>query len=417
MIYPDSGHISVDGKIINKLKFFELEKMRSKISMVFQFGALFDSMSVFENIEMPLEKMSLMNKEERADRIYDVLKEVGMEGTHNKFPDELSGGMKKRVGIARAIAVKPKYILYDEPTTGLDPIMANSINKLISKLHTLESVTSIIVTHEMDTVFNVANRVIMINDGEIRFNGSPDELLSSNDEMVKQFIRVNTHKKVKDMIDDLKNIKLNKTFWNGLFITLMVFLVWWGYNFIRGPKIEEGYSFQVKFDDILSLTKGNDVIYSGLTIGEVKEVGKIGGASSSEITPIVTLSIKKEYEDILYKDAVFTIKSPLFVGDYWVEVSRGIPRSQDKIVKGEVLEGVAELNPSKLPAEIQKGLKPILINFESFSTGLVSLFNPATIEDLKQSITNIRESTLKAKTLTDKFDIEGEGIKLDMASF
>ena len=197
MIYPDSGHISVDGKIINKLKFFELEKMRSKISMVFQFGALFDSMSVFENIEMPLEKMSLMNKEERAARIYDVLKEVGMEGTHNKFPDELSGGMKKRVGIARAIAVKPKYILYDEPTTGLDPIMANSINKLISKLHTLESVTSIIVTHEMDTVFNVANRVIMINDGEIRFNGSPDELLSSDDEMVKQFIRVNTHKKGK----------------------------------------------------------------------------------------------------------------------------------------------------------------------------------------------------------------------------
>ena len=213
------------------------------------------------------------------------------------------------------------------------------------------------------------------------------------------------------MIDDLKNIKLNKTFWNGLFITLMVFLVWWGYNFIRGPKIEEGYSFQVKFDDILSLTKGNDVIYSGLTIGEVKEVGKIGGASSSEITPIVTLSIKKEYEDILYKDAVFTIKSPLFVGDYWVEVSRGIPRSQDKIVKGEVLEGVAELNPSKLPAEIQKGLKPILINFESFSTGLVSLFNPATIEDLKQSITNIRESTLKAKTLTDKFSVEGKRTK------
>ncbi len=219
------------------------------------------------------------------------------------------------------------------------------------------------------------------------------------------------------MIDDLKNIKLNKTFWNGLFITLMVFLVWWGYNFIRGPKIEEGYSFQVKFDDILSLTKGNDVIYSGLTIGEVKEVGKIGGASSSEITPIVTLSIKKEYEDILYKDAVFTIKSPLFVGDYWVEVSRGIPRSQDKIVKGEVLEGVAELNPSKLPAEIQKGLKPILINFESFSTGLVSLFNPTTIDDLKQSIANIKESTLKAKSLTDKFDIEGDGIKLDMQVF
>ena len=92
----------------------------------------------------------------------------------------------------------------------------------------------------------------------------------------------------------------------------------------------------------MSLAKGNDVIYSGLTIGEVKEVGKIGGASSSEITPIVTLIIKKEYEDILYKDAIFTIKSPLFVGDYWVEVSRGIPRSQDKIVKGEVIKGENE---------------------------------------------------------------------------
>ena len=192
---PDSGHISVDGKIINKLKFSELEKMRSKISMVFQFGALFDSMSVSENIEMALEKMSLLNADQRKERILEVLREVGMEGSHNKYPSELSGGMKKRVGIARAIAVRPKYILYDEPTTGLDPIMANSINNLISKLHTLESVTSIIVTHEMDTVFNVANKVIMINDGVIRFSGTPDELIISDDELVQNFVRVYSNKK------------------------------------------------------------------------------------------------------------------------------------------------------------------------------------------------------------------------------
>ena len=192
---PDSGHISVDGKIINKLKFSELEKMRSKISMVFQFGALFDSMPVFENIEMPLEKMSSMNKSERRQRVFEVLKEVGMEGSHQKFPSELSGGMKKRVGIARAIAVRPKYILYDEPTTGLDPIMADSINKLISKLHTLENVTSIIVTHEMETVFNVANKVIMINNGTIQFQGKPKELLESDDEFVQKFIENSAAKK------------------------------------------------------------------------------------------------------------------------------------------------------------------------------------------------------------------------------
>ena len=119
----------------------------------------------------------------------------------------------------------------------------------------------------------------------------------------------------------------------------------------NGKKIKDRnnspFYIDVKFDDILSLTKGNDVIYSGMIIGEVKEVDKIGGPRSSEITPIVTLSIKKRYEDILYKDAIFTIKSPLFVGDYWVEVSRGIPRSRGKILKGEVLERKVELDRSE----------------------------------------------------------------------
>ena len=222
------------------------------------------------------------------------------------------------------------------------------------------------------------------------------------------------------MNDELKNIKINKAFWNGLFICLMVALVWWGYNFIRGPRIEEGYSFQVKFEDVLNLDSGNDVIYHGLVIGEVKEVGKIGGASSEEITPIVTLIIKKEYEDILYKDAIFTIKSPLFVGDYWVEVTRGVPRSQDKIAKGEILEGKAEFNASKLPAEIQEKLKPlenVLTNFESFSTGLVTLFDPITVGEVKTSIANLKETTEKAKKISDKFDISGEDIKIDMEVF
>ena len=144
---------------------------------------------------MPLQKMSPLNKEERHARILEVLEEVGMEGTHDKYPSELSGGMKKRVGIARAIAVRPKYILYDEPTTGLDPIMANSINRLISKLHTLEKVTSIIVTHDMETVFNVANKVIMIDQGSIHFDGTPEELLNSKDEFIQDFIRVGVNKK------------------------------------------------------------------------------------------------------------------------------------------------------------------------------------------------------------------------------
>ena len=170
------------------MTFFDLEKVRSKISMVFQFGALFDSMTVGENIALGLNKMTDLNNPEIRERILETLEEVGMEGSEDKYPGELSGGMKKRVGIARAVAVKPKYILYDEPTTGLDPIMTDSINKLISKLHTLENITSIIVTHEMRTVYDVTDRVLMLHDGKIRFDGESKEIKKSSDLIVKKFI-------------------------------------------------------------------------------------------------------------------------------------------------------------------------------------------------------------------------------------
>ena len=156
--------------------------------MVFQFGALFDSMTVYDNIALGLEKMTSLNRNEIKNRVFETLEEVGMGDSGNKYPSDLSGGMKKRVGIARAIAVKPKYLLYDEPTTGLDPIMTDSINKLISKLHALENVTSIIVTHEMKTVYDVSKRVIMLDDGVIRYDGSSQDIQSCNDLTVQNFI-------------------------------------------------------------------------------------------------------------------------------------------------------------------------------------------------------------------------------------
>ena len=191
---PDSGSISVDNRLINRMNFSEIEKVRGKISMVFQFGALFDSLTVRENISLGLVKMTNLSNEQIKDRIKETLQEVGMEGSEEKYPSELSGGMKKRVGIARAIAVKPKYILYDEPTTGLDPIMTDSINKLISKLHTIENVTSIIVTHEMRTVYDVTDRVLMLHDGEIRFDGDSQSIIESDDLIVKNFIEGNSGK-------------------------------------------------------------------------------------------------------------------------------------------------------------------------------------------------------------------------------
>ena len=188
LIQPDAGEVWVEEKLVNTLSFSQLQSVRAQCGMVFQFGALFDSMSVKDNIGLALSKLSGMNEIEINQRISESLAEVGMENSDKLMPSSLSGGMKKRVGIARAIAIKPKYLLYDEPTTGLDPVMTDSINRLISKIHKHENVTSIMVTHELRTVFEVAERVIMIHNGKIKFDGTPEQIKLSEDKIVQQFI-------------------------------------------------------------------------------------------------------------------------------------------------------------------------------------------------------------------------------------
>ena len=188
LIQPDAGEVWVEDKLVNTLSFSQLQSVRAQCGMVFQFGALFDSMSVKDNIGLALSKLSGMNEIEVNQRISESLAEVGMENSDKLMPSSLSGGMKKRVGIARAIAIKPKYLLYDEPTTGLDPVMTDSINRLISKIHKHEDVTSIMVTHELRTVFEVAERVIMIHNGKIKFDGTPEQIKLSEDKIVQQFI-------------------------------------------------------------------------------------------------------------------------------------------------------------------------------------------------------------------------------------
>ena len=188
LIDIDCGSIFIDDKDISSISFKELQILRSKFGVVFQFGALFDSMTVKENIGLALQKLSNSDKLEIDKKIRESLEQVNMKNTEDKMPSELSGGMKKRVGIARAIALNPQYMLYDEPTTGLDPIMTDSINKLITKFHNEGDVTSIIVTHEMRTVKDVSNRVVMLYDGKIHFDGPTDEFINSKDLVVKAFL-------------------------------------------------------------------------------------------------------------------------------------------------------------------------------------------------------------------------------------
>jgi phospholipid/cholesterol/gamma-HCH transport system ATP-binding protein len=190
LIKPDAGDVIVDGQSVPKLKRQELSELRSRIGYVFQNGALFDSMDVFENI-----RLGVTNEEQYRDlvfchdRVKECLRLVNLQpDVAKKFPSELSGGMRKRVGIARAIAGKPTYLLYDEPTSGLDPVNADVIDGLIERLQNELGVTSVVVTHDVRGAFRVADRIALLWQARIRVMGTAEHVLASTDPAVQQFL-------------------------------------------------------------------------------------------------------------------------------------------------------------------------------------------------------------------------------------
>ncbi|MCH7964524.1 MAG: ATP-binding cassette domain-containing protein [Bacteroidetes bacterium] len=190
LIMPDSGFIKVEDQTVNELNIKDLYKLRKKFGFLFQGSALFDSMTVEENISLALvESDNSYTTQEIKKLVVEKLEMVEMPGTQKLKPAELSGGMKKRVGLARALITNPDYILYDEPTTGLDPIMSDSIDILIKELTERLNVTSIVVTHDMYSVKNVASKVAMMNEGVIHFTGSQENLINSDDPIIQEFIK------------------------------------------------------------------------------------------------------------------------------------------------------------------------------------------------------------------------------------
>ena len=189
LLSPDKGTVKVEGRIIDKLSPKELYEIRKKFGFLFQGSALFDSMTVEENVALPLvENKSIISEKEIENIVAEKLELVGLQGTQKLKPAGLSGGMKKRAALARALITVPEYILYDEPTTGLDPIMSNNIDNLIKDLSEKLNVTSVVVTHDMYSVKNVASSVAMIYEGKIYFNGKPKDLLNSKDRVIIDFI-------------------------------------------------------------------------------------------------------------------------------------------------------------------------------------------------------------------------------------
>lgn len=189
LLRPDSGKVIVDGTNISMLEGQELTDFRRKFGMLFQSAALFDSMNVHDNVAFPIIEGYRGRKLPDVDRmVRDMLGLVGLPGIEKKLPAELSGGMRKRVGLARAIALKPSIILYDEPTTGLDPVMTQAIDNLILSMQRELEVTSIVISHDIDSAFRIADQVAMIHEGRIIESGPPEEFSKSKNEVVRHFL-------------------------------------------------------------------------------------------------------------------------------------------------------------------------------------------------------------------------------------
>lgn len=188
LLDPDRGTAWVDGKEVPKLRREELYELRSKIGYVFQFAALFDSLSIGDNVAMGLRKEGRLSEPDIKKRVAEALDLVDLPGVESKFPAELSGGMRKRVGIARAIARQPKYLLYDEPTTGLDPVTSAIIDQLMIRMREKLGVTSIVVTHDMRSAYTVGSRIAMLYHGRVQQVGTVEEIQNTTDPVVRQFI-------------------------------------------------------------------------------------------------------------------------------------------------------------------------------------------------------------------------------------
>lgn len=188
LLEPDAGEVAVDGQVVHTLGRGDLTRLRSRIGFVFQFAALFDSMTIYENVAFGLRRRRDLGEGEIGDRVAHALGLVDLAGTEERMPAELSGGMRKRVGLARAIAIQPAYMLYDEPTTGLDPVTSAVIDELMIRTREALGVTSIVITHDMRSAYAVGDRIAMLYQGRVRQVGTVDAIRESDDPVVRGFI-------------------------------------------------------------------------------------------------------------------------------------------------------------------------------------------------------------------------------------
>ena len=192
LLRPDQGRVLVEDQDICRLRGKELIRVRNRLGFLFQSGALFDSMTIFDNVAFPLREKTKLSEQEISEKVMAELEQVGLLGSEEKYPSQISGGMVKRASLARALVEEPEIMLIDEPTTGLDPLTGQTILNLIDACHKRLQFSGIMVTHEVPKIFEIVNKVVMLHDGRVIFAGTPQEILSSEDELVQTFVAAGT---------------------------------------------------------------------------------------------------------------------------------------------------------------------------------------------------------------------------------
>jgi phospholipid/cholesterol/gamma-HCH transport system ATP-binding protein len=206
LLKPDQGHIWVDGEDIVPLDDYELNRVRRKFGMLFQYAALFDSLTVEQNVAFPLVEHTKKSKAEIRELVTKRLHSLGLRNIEKKFPAELSGGMRKRVGLARALVLEPEILLYDEPTTGLDPVATKNVDDMIRDISNETGVTSVVISHDMASTFRIAHRISMLYEGKIAVSGTPDDIKRSRLPFVREFVEMSGTVRFEGMPDDDESI-------------------------------------------------------------------------------------------------------------------------------------------------------------------------------------------------------------------
>ncbi len=202
LLKPDSGQIWVDGQDVVPLDDYQINSVRKKFGMLFQYAALFDSLTVEENVAFPLYEHTKMSRKEIHDAVIHRLETLGLKNVEKKYPAEISGGMRKRVGLARALVLKPEILLYDEPTTGLDPIATKNVDDMIRDISKETGVTSVVISHDMASTFRIADKISMLHEGKIVVSEHPDQFLESDNEFVRAFVEMSGSVRFKNQPGD-----------------------------------------------------------------------------------------------------------------------------------------------------------------------------------------------------------------------